>query len=107
MMECRHPKRSVRRPGVLLGLNRASLYDVPAQASAEHVALMRVIDEQYTRTPCYGSRRITADLHRQGDAVHRTRVPRLMHTRGLEAIDPRPRLSVRHTEHQSLSLWAP
>ena len=84
---------------VLLGLNRASLYYVPAQESAENLALMRVIDEQYTRTPFYGSRRMTADLQRQGYAVNRKRVQRLMHTMGLEAIYPRPRLSVRHADH--------
>ena len=67
---------------------------VPAQESAENLALMRVIDTQYTRTPFYGSRRITADLQRQGDAVHRQRVQRLLHTRGLAAIAPRPRRSV-------------
>ena len=100
MIECRHPELSVRRQCVLLGLNRASLYYVPAQEGAENLALMRVIDEHYTRTPFYGSRRITADLQRQGYAVNRKRVQRLMHTMGLEAISPRPRLSVRHGEHQ-------
>jgi putative transposase len=32
--------------------------------------------------------------------VHRQRVQRLMHTLGREASSPRPRLSVRHGEHQ-------
>ena len=99
MIEWGHPELSVRRQCVLLGLSRASLYDVPAQESAENLALMRVIDEQYTRTPFYGSRRMMADLQRQGYAVHRTRVQRLMHTMGREAIYPRPRLSVRHADH--------
>jgi putative transposase len=100
MIECRHPELSVRRQCGLLGLNRASLYYVPAQESAENLALMRVIDEHYTRTPFYGSRRITADLQRQGYAVNRKRVQRLMHTMGLETIYPHPRLSVRHVEHR-------
>jgi putative transposase len=100
MIECGHPELSVRRQCVLLGLNRASLYYVPAQESAENLALMRVIDEHYTRTPFYGSRRMTAYLQRQGYAVNRKRVQRLMHTMGLEAIYPRPRLSLRHADHQ-------
>ena len=100
MIEWGHPELSVRSQCGLLGLNRASLYYVPAQESAENLALMRVIDEHDTRTPFYGSRRITADLQRQGDAVNRTRVQRLMHTMGLEAIYPRPRLSLRHADHQ-------
>jgi putative transposase len=54
---------------------------------------MRLIDEQYTRTPFYGSRRMTAWLRGAGYAVHRQRVVRLMGEMGLEAIFPRPRLS--------------
>ena len=42
---------------------------------------------------------MTADLQRQGYAVHRKRVQRLMHAMGLEAIYPRPRLSLRPTDH--------
>ena len=99
MIEWGHPELSVRRQCGLLGLNRASLYYVPAQESAKNLALMRVIDEHDTRTPFYGSRRITAELQRQGYAVNRKRVQRLMHTMGLEAIYPRPRLSLRHTDH--------
>lgn len=105
MIEWGHPELSVRRQCVLLGLNRASLYDVPAQESAETLVLMRVIDEHYTHTPCYGSRRMTAYLQRQGYAVHRKRVQRLMHTVGLEAISPRPRLSLRHADHQVYPYW--
>ncbi|RMG46661.1 MAG: transposase [Acidobacteria bacterium] len=37
---------------------------------------MRWIDEQHTRTPFYGSRRMTAWLRRQGDEVNRKRVRR-------------------------------
>jgi putative transposase len=100
MIEWGHAELSVRRQCGLLGLNRASLYYVPAQESAENLELMRVIDEHYTRTPFYGSRRMTADLQRQGYAVNRKRVQRLMHTMGLEAIYPRSRLSLRHADHQ-------
>lgn len=99
MIEWGHPELSVRRQWVLLGVRRASLDYGPAQESAETLALMRLIDAQYTRTPCYGSRRMMADLQRPGYAVHRKRVQRLMHTMGLEAIYPRPRLRVRPAEH--------
>lgn len=99
MIEWGHPELSVRRQGVWLGLSRASLYYVPAQESAEHLALMRLIDAPYTRTPFYGSRRMMVDLQRQGYAVNRKRGQRLRHTRGLEALYPRPRLSVRHADH--------
>ena len=39
---------------------------------------MRLIDEQYLKTPFYGSRRMTAVLERSGEAVNRKRVQRLM-----------------------------
>ena len=55
---------------------------------------MRMLDEQYTRTPFYGSRRMTAWLQRQGYAVNRKRVLRLLRVMGLEAIYPKPRLSL-------------
>jgi putative transposase len=77
----------------LLGLHRSSLYYIPVQESAENLWLMRLIDEQYTRTPFYGSRRMTAWLRGAGYAVNRKRVVRLMGEMGLEAIFPRPRLS--------------
>ncbi len=54
---------------------------------------MRLLDEQYTRTPFYGIRRMTAWLHAQGHRVNHKRVQRLLRLMGLEAIYPKPRLS--------------
>jgi putative transposase len=54
---------------------------------------MRLLDEQYTRTPFYGIRRMTAWLRGQGYAVNHKRVGRLLRLMGLEAIYPKPRLS--------------
>jgi putative transposase len=54
---------------------------------------MRLLDEQYTRTPYYGIRRMTACLRAQGHEVNHKRVARLLRRMGLEAIYPRPRLS--------------
>ncbi len=51
---------------------------------------MRLIDAQYTRTPFYGSRRITAWLRRQGYPVNRKRVQRLKRRMGIEWIGPKP-----------------
>ena len=93
LIDVDHPEFSVRRQRELLGLNRSSLYYEPAGESPENLRLMRLIDEQYTACPFYGSRRMTAWLTRQGHLVNRKRVPRLMRTMGLEAISPKPRLS--------------
>jgi len=61
---------------------------------------MRLIDEQYTRTPFYGSRRLRAVLMRNGHQINRKRVQRLMRLMGLEAIYPKPHLSHRHKDHE-------
>src|SRR5438132_13991091 len=54
---------------------------------------MRLLDEQYPRTPFYGSRRMVIALGGQGCNVNRKRVQRLMQKMGIESIYPKPRLS--------------
>lgn len=93
MVDTEQPEISVRRQCELLGVSRASLYYEPASESEENLRLMRLIDEQYTRTPFYGSRRMTAWLEAQGYEVNRKRVSRLMALMGLEAVFPKPKLS--------------
>jgi putative transposase len=91
---------SVRRQCELLGLNRSSLYYEPAAESAENLRLMRLIDQEYTAHPFLGSRRLTAWLGRQGEEVNRKRVQRLLRLMGLEAIYPKPKLSVAGRGHR-------
>jgi putative transposase len=66
---------------------------------------MRLLDEQYTDTPYYGVRRMTAWLRRQGYAVHHKRVARLLRTMGLETIYPKPRMSAPHAAHRVYPYW--
>jgi len=61
---------------------------------------MRRIDEQYTARPFYGSRRMTIWLNDRGEGVNRKRVQRLMRVMGLEAIYPKPRLSLAGKGHR-------
>jgi len=77
----------------LLGLARSSAYYKPVGVSATDLRLMRLLDEQYTRTPFYGVRRMTAWLQGAGEAVNHKRVARLLRTMGLMAVYPKPRLS--------------
>jgi putative transposase len=77
----------------LLGVSRASWYYQPRGESKENLVLMRLLDEQYTRTPFYGIRRMTAWLQQQGHTVNHKRVGRLRHLMGLETIYPKPHLS--------------
>jgi putative transposase len=83
-----------------LGLSRSSLYYQPAQESAENLRLMRLLDEEYTAHPFLGSRRLTLWLQGQGEEVNRKRVQRLLRLMGLEAIYPKPRLSLAGRGHR-------
>jgi putative transposase len=91
---------SVRSQCELLGLNRSTFYYEPTGAAPENLRLMRRIDELYTAYPFYGSRRMTEWLTRHGEEVNRKRVQRLMRVMGLEAIYPKPRLSVAERGHK-------
>jgi len=88
-----HLDISVRKQCELLGVNRSGLYYESAGESEENLRLMRLLDEQYTRAPFYGSRRMAEWLGTQGYEVNRKRVSRLMALMGIEAVYPKPRLS--------------
>jgi putative transposase len=100
MIEPGHASLSVRRQCELLGLSRSSLYYEPGGEATEDLRLMRLIDEQYTARPFYGSRRMTVWLNDPGEEVNRKRVQRLMRVMGLEAIYPKPRLSLAGKGHR-------
>jgi putative transposase len=85
---------SICRQCELLGLNRSTYYLPPATESAEDLRLMRRIDEQYLKTPFYGSRRMAVTLSGPGEPVNRKRVQRLMKVMGIEALHPRPRTTI-------------
>jgi putative transposase len=61
---------------------------------------MNLIDEQYTRMPFYGVEKMTVWLIRQGFEVNIKRVRRLMRKMGLEAIYPKPFLSLSSAGHK-------
>jgi putative transposase len=84
---------SIARQCALVSVPRSTVYYEPVGVSAAELELMRRLDEQYTRTPFYGSRRMTAWLRTQGYAVNRKRVTRLLALLGLEALVPRRHLS--------------
>ena len=100
MIEPSHPSLSIRRQCELLELNRASYYYEPVGESPLNLMLMRWIDEQYLKTPFYGSRKMTEQLQRTGYNVNRKRVQRLMQLMGLRAVAPTPKTSLKHSEHK-------
>jgi putative transposase len=100
LIEPDHPTLSVARQCTLLGLPRSSWYYQPRPLSATTQELLDRLDEQYTRTPFYGTRRMTAWLRQEGYAVNRKRVRRLLQLLGLEAIYPKPRTSTPAPGHR-------
>ena len=100
LVECNGTGISMVRQCELLGLSRSGFYYRPAAESALNLELMRLIDEQYTKTPFFGYRKITVGLREQGYLVNRKRIHRLMQALGLEAIYPKPDLSKPHSENR-------
>lgn len=62
--------------------------------------LCRLIDEEYTSRPFYGSRRMVVFLRGLGHVVNRKHVQRLMRKMGLAGMAPGPATSVKHAEHK-------
>jgi putative transposase len=91
LLEPDHADLSIRRQCALLDLNRSSGYYEPVPESKENLRLMRWIDEQYLKTPFYGSRRLALELERHGYVINRKRMQRLMRLMGIEALYPKPR----------------
>lgn len=95
-----HAELSVCRQCDLLGLARSTYYYIPAEESEEDLVLMRLIDEQYLRTPFYGSRKMAKWLMTQQRVVNRKRVQRLMRLMGIEALYPKPRTTLAGKGHK-------
>ena len=84
-----------------MGLHRSTLYYQGVGESEENLKLMRLIDEQYLRTPFYGSRRMAVWLVREQHwDVNRKRVQRLMRIMDLEALYAKPKLSLGGQGHK-------
>lgn len=69
---------SIKRQCELLNIQRSGLYYTPSVESNENLQIMRLLDEQYMKTPFYGCRKLAAVLKQSGYNVNRKRVQRLM-----------------------------
>jgi putative transposase len=87
----------------LLGVSRSSYYAEGATKGEDELdlELLKLIDEEYTRHPFYGSRRMVVILRRLGHEVGRKRIQRLMRTLGLAGMAPGPGTSKPHPEHRT------
>ncbi len=91
---------SIRKQCELLNLNRSSLYYQAVKPNEFNLMLMCLLDEQYTETPFYGVKRMTAMLRRKGYKVNEKRVRRLLRQMGLMAVYPKVNLSKPNKEHK-------
>jgi putative transposase len=103
MLEPGHRRISLGRQCELLGIGRGTVYYRRRPRDELNERLMRLIDEQYLRTPFYGVEQMRLYLRRllvdEGIVVNAKRVRRLMRLMGLEAIYPKPRTSVKSPEN--------
>jgi putative transposase len=90
---------SQRRQCRLLGIHRSGLYYRPTAETAANLALLRLLDEQYFRTPFYGTRRLLALLRQQGYRINAKRLRRLMGIMDWQTLYRRPRTTKRHPAH--------
>jgi putative transposase len=83
---------AVVRQCELAGVSRATVYAQKAPPPIDERDLLhsRLIDEEYTRHPFYGTRRMVVFLGKAGHLVNRKRVQRLMRAMGLAGMAPGP-----------------
>ena len=91
---------SVSKQCRLLNVNRSTVYYKKRPINALDLEQMKLIDQQYLKTPSWGSRSMRNHLRRLGYKINRKRVQRLMRLMGIEAIYPKPKTSRPHPAHK-------
>ena len=89
-----------RKQCLLLGINRSSLYYRPKPRCLEDTVIMNLLDEQHTKRPFYGVRKMTEYLRRLDYSIGKDRVRTLLRRMGLMAVYPTPKTSRSHPEHK-------
>lgn len=81
---------------------RSTLYAQRQPVAVDETGLLlcRLIDEEYTRHPFYGTRRMVVFLKSRGHEVNRKRVQRLMRCMGLAGMAPGPNTSRPHPQNK-------
>jgi putative transposase len=93
---------AVSRQCDLAGVSRVTFYAhlKPRPVADSDLLLRSKIDEEYTRHPFYGSRKMVVFLKSAGHNVNRKRVQRLMQQMGLAGMAPGSNTSRPHPEHK-------
>lgn len=100
MIDTANRKLSLSKQCKLLNVNRSTLYYKQRARNSLDLEQMKLIDQQYLKTPSWGSRSMRNHLRRLGYKINRKRVQRLMRLMGIEAIYPKPKTSRPHPAHK-------
>lgn len=90
----------------MLNINRSVIYQQKKQrrhqceVDTRDQLLLQLIDEEYTRHPFFGSRKMRVYLRGLGHRVNRKCVQRLMRILGLAGMAPGPNTSKAHPQHK-------
>ena len=95
-----HEKLSQSRQGHLLGVARSTYYYQPQPTDESELILLRQMDEQYLKTPQYGSRSYATWFRRQGMMIGRKKATSMMKKLGIISTAPKPRTSIPAKQHK-------
>jgi putative transposase len=85
---------SISNQCVLLRIHRSSLYYQAVTFSPDDIAIMHAIDRLHLDDPTLGTRRMKANLVKQGHNIGRDKVRNLMKIMRLKAVYCRPRTTI-------------
>ena len=87
---------SIKKQCELMSLSESSYYYHGVSIDRSTLELMNLIDEEFTRHPFIGTRRMSEYLKAQGYVVNRKRIQGLYQTMGLSTIYPKKNISQRN-----------
>lgn len=90
----------MREQCLLLDINRSSIYYKPRPIDETTLALLKLVDEIYTRYPFFGSRQMSNYLRLNGHNIGRSKIRSIYEELGLQATCPGPHTSKSHPEHK-------
>ena len=101
-IDCDDDTLALTRQCELAGVSRSTVYahQKPKDEDATDVLLCQLLDEEYTRHPFYGSRKMVVYMGKCGHHVNRKRVQRLMRRLCLVGMAPGPNTSKAHPQHK-------
>lgn len=99
-VEPSHEQLTIDRQCELLGISRPGYYYRPQPMNTEMLELINVVDQVYTDYPFFGTRRMSVCLQEKGYNAGRKLIRRIYQILGLEAIYPKPNLSIPNQENK-------